>query len=328
MRVLHAPINVANQMATLTRALRGCGVDATACEFRSTWLGYPVDRHLHLEQTRTPLHRFVRQLRFFLWAASRFDVFHFHYGESLLPGSRDLGWLRRRGAKVVMHYWGSDARPHARDPHARAEPRRVRQLRRVARHVDTALVADLELDSCVRPFFANIVRVPQAIDLAAYAPAPPDPDASVPLIVHAPSAAIQKGTPAVLAAIEALQARRQLRFELIQRTPHAQALEIYRRADIIVDQLTLGTHGLLAVEGMALAKPVVCFIDPAWRAGYPAELPLVSATTETVVEQLEALIADGRRRQHLGQAGRAYVERHHDAHVVAARLRDLYTRLT
>jgi glycosyltransferase involved in cell wall biosynthesis len=189
------------------------------------------------------------------------------------------------------------------------------------------VVADAELESWVHPFFAETVRVRQAIDIAAYRPAPPAVAVTAPLVVHAPSLAIQKGTPAVLATIAQLQPRYRFEFQLVENTPHHQALDIYRRADIIIDQLTIGTHGLLAVEGMALAKPVVCFIDPAWRSGYPAELPLVSAGADSLTEQLATLLGDGAQRRRLGEAGRAYVERYHDARVVAEALRGLYARL-
>lgn len=311
-------------MTTLAHGLRVCGVEAVACEFRSTWLAYPVDRSLHLDDAPTRLHRWLRQLRFLLWAAPRFDVFHFHYGESLLPRNRDLGWLARRGRRVLMHYWGSDVRPRDRDPHGRVEPRRVRHLARVARHARTAVVADAELESYVQPFFAETAMVRQAIDLTAYAPAPPRADVTVPLVVHAPSRAIHKGTDAVLAAVTQLQAAHRLEFWLVENTPHRAALEIYRGADIIVDQLTIGTHGLFAVEAMALAKPVICFIEPRWRSGYPADLPLISATPDTVAATLGTLLDNGARRRVIGEAGRAYVERHHDARVVAGQLRQLY----
>jgi len=326
LRVLHAPINIANQMTTLTRGLRAGGVAATACEFRSTWLKYPVDMSLHLDDAPTRVHRALRQLRFLLWALPRFDVFHFHYGRSLLPRNRDLRWLARR-RRVVMHYWGTDVRPSSHDPQGRAERRRARHVRRVARHVSTALVADAELDGWVRPFFTETIQVRQALSLEDYSPAPPRTDVSKPVVVHAPSRAIQKGTAAVLSAVAQLQTRCDFEFRLVENTPHHQALEIYRDADIIIDQLIGGTHGLFAVEAMALAKPVVCFINPAWRAGYPADLPLVSATSETLADELAALINNGSRRRQLGEAGRAYVERYHDARVVAGELSQLYARL-
>ena len=92
MRVLHAPTNIANQMTMLARGLRACGVEAVTCQYQSTWLQYPVDLSLDLDRAPTRLQRHTRRLLFFLWAASHFDVFHFHYGQTLLRQHRDLRW--------------------------------------------------------------------------------------------------------------------------------------------------------------------------------------------------------------------------------------------
>ena len=44
---------------------------------------------------------------------------------------------------------------------------------------------------------------------------------------------------------------------------------------------------------------------------------------ETLAGDLEALLRDAPRRRALGEAGRAYVEREHEAHVIARRVLDL-----
>ena len=326
MRVLHAPDNIANQMTALARGLRACGIEAATCEFRPNWPKYPVDFCLHLDRAPTRMHRRLRQWRFFLWAASHFDVFHFHYGGSLLSQNRDLVWLARLGRLSVMHYWGDDVRPRRTDRDTDVERRRVRRVQRVARHVRAALVADSELRSYVEPYFREIAIVRQAIDLDAFDPAPPAADTRVPLVVHAPSAQAAKGTPAILAAIERLRTTHGFAFQLVEKTPHEQAVAIYRAADVVIDQIAAGTHGLLAVEAMALAKPVICYIDPARRDSYPLELPVVSATGATLPDVLADLLNDGLRRRQLGEAGRAYVEQYHDARTVAGHLCTLYRR--
>ena len=56
-------------------------------------------------------------------------------------------------------------------------------------------------------------------------------------------------------------------------------------------------------------------------------VPIVSATIETLRDQLEALVADAAERHRLGLASRAYVERVHDIERIADRLLDVYSRL-
>ena len=62
-----------------------------------------------------------------------------------------------------------------------------------------------------------------------------------PVIIHAPSRRRVKGTDAVLAAINQLQAEGiAFEFRLVEGLPNDEALKLYAESDIIVDQLGLG----------------------------------------------------------------------------------------
>jgi glycosyltransferase involved in cell wall biosynthesis len=148
-----------------------------------------------------------------------------------------------------------------------------------------------------------------------------------PLVVHAPSNRERKGT----AHVEEACARLPVDLEVIHGLPHEQAVEIYRRADIVVDQLNAGWYGLFAIEAMALGKPVVTFLhDEAVRRteeAFGVEVPIVNATAKTLEGELRALVDSPDRRRRRGEASRAYVEAVHDDERVADRLLDLYARL-
>ena len=60
---------------------------------------------------------------------------------------------------------------------------------------------------------------------------------------------------------------------------------------------------------------------------YGTEVPLVSATAETLRERLRPLVADAELRRRIGRASRAYAERVHDIERIADRLLDVYSRL-
>jgi hypothetical protein len=51
---------------------------------------------------------------------------------------------------------------------------------------------------------------------------------------------------------------------------------------------------------------------------------VVRTSRETLTEDLAALLGDTARRRALGEAGRAWVEREHEAHVVARQVLALY----
>src|SRR5919106_1481369 len=79
------------------------------------------------------------------------------------------------------------------------------------------------------------------------------------------------------------------------------------------DAELIGWYGIFAIEAMALGKPVVTFLhDEAVRRteeAFGVEVPIVSATKETLRDQLEPLVADAEVRRRLGAASRTYVER-------------------
>ena len=56
-------------------------------------------------------------------------------------------------------------------------------------------------------------------------------------------------------------------------------------------------------------------------------MPIVSATAETLREQLRPLVADVAERRRRGAASRAYVELVHDQERITDRLLDVYARL-
>ena len=168
--------------------------------------------------------------------------------------------------------------------------------------------------------------IPPGIDLTGLTPSPPS-DRTRPVILHAPSSRRRKGTEHVIAAVEGLDAD----LEIVEGLHHDEAFERYRNADIVVDQLNAGWYGLLAIECMALGKPVVTFLhDEAVKlteAAFRTTVPLVSATAETLREQLRPLVADAAERRRLGAAARAYVELVHDQERITDRLLDVYARL-
>ena len=168
--------------------------------------------------------------------------------------------------------------------------------------------------------------IPPGIDLTPFTPVPPS-DSTRPRVVHAPSHRGKKGTEHVLAALEGLP----VELELVEGLHHDEARRRYEAADIVVDQLNAGWYGLFAIEAMALGKPVITFLhEEAVRRtaeAFGVEVPIVSATKDTLRETVSRLAADPAERRRLGAAGRAYVEQVHDIERIADRLLDLYARL-
>ncbi|MDX6438979.1 MAG: hypothetical protein QOF45_1562 [Gaiellaceae bacterium] len=310
LRVTLCPVNTAGVPWTNAQALRRRGVDARLVVFERYKLHPEADESLEIPSNSLLLRRQARQ-----WAAlarllPRTDIFHFHFGLTLVPQSLQFPILRAARKKSVMHYLGSDIR--GKSPAELAYGKKA----------DVEVVGSYDAIRWV----PEAEVIPPGIELAAIAPVPPS-ERDRPLIVHAPSSRRRKGSEHVIAAVEGLDAD----LELVEGLHHDEAFERYRAADIVVDQLNAGWYGLFAIEAMALGKPVVTFLhEEAVRQteeAFGTRLPIVSATAETLRETLRPLVADAARRRELGAASRAYVERVHDVETVTDRLLALYARL-
>jgi glycosyltransferase involved in cell wall biosynthesis len=310
LRVTLCPVNTAGVPWTNTQALRRRGIDARLVVFERYKLHPEADESLEIASNSLLLSRQARQ-----WAAlarllPRTDIFHFHFGLTLVPQSLQFPILRAARKKSVMHYLGSDIR--GKTPEQLAYGRKA----------DAQVVGSYDAIRWV----PEAEVIPPGVDLAGIQPAPPSARER-PLIVHAPSSRRRKGTEHVVAAVDGLDAD----LELVEGLHHDEAFERYRAADIVVDQLNAGWYGLFAIEAMALGKPVVTYLhDEAVRrteAAFDTRVPIVSATADTLREALRPLVADAARRRELGAASRAYVERVHDLETVTDRLLDLYARL-
>ena len=238
------------------------------------------------------------------------DLFHFYFGLTLVPKSLQFPILRATGKKSVYHFLGSDIR--GKTPEQLAYGRRA-GAQIVGSYDAARWVPDAEV-------------VPVGIDLTGYTPVPPT-DRKRPVVLHAPSNRARKGTEHVIAACESLP----VELEIVEGLHHDEARKRFDRADIVVDQLFQGWHGVFAIEAMALGKPVVTFLhEEAVRRSEEAfgvPVPIVNATKETLADALRPLVESPEERRRIGAEGRAYVERVHDIERVTDRLLDIYSRL-
>jgi glycosyltransferase involved in cell wall biosynthesis len=338
-RIIHYPTDTGGNPTGLARAERALGADSTAAVFHRSWLEYPVDIDLGLSRT-SRLARLPGRIRFARRAFRSYDVFHFNFGQSLLPMigpvGIDLQLLRRAGKRIFFTFQGDDARPagvHARPGERPSLPLRLR--RRLVSRVRAwrAAYASRWADRVFTIVPELVQYVPRAefvpyasVDLERIRPA--NGHNPRPVVAHAPTDRLIKGTEHVLAAAKRLEGTVDLEWMLVEKLPHAEALDRLRRADLVIDQLRLGWYGAFAVEMMAMGKPVICHItDDRLRPLPPAmaaELPIVRATPENLAEVVADLAGDPQSRAELGRRGRQFVERWHDPRRIARAMLAVY----
>jgi hypothetical protein len=139
-----------------------------------------------------------------------------------------------------------------------------------------------------------------------------------PVVVHAPNHRLLKGTDHLLEAIERLQSSDiPCRLELLERIPREEALQRYRAGDILADQFCCGAFGVFAIEGLALGKPVLTYLDQEHLRDPVFNLPIVNTTPENLVAVLAVLLQIPTLRKRIGEAGRAAVERYQSVPALA-----------
>lgn len=166
------------------------------------------------------------------------------------------------------------------------------------------------------------------MDISAYIPTKYSTK-NPPLIVHAPSKKNIKGTKYIENTINELKQKGyEFEYKRIEGLANTEARKIYKEdADIIIDQLLLGGFGSLSVEAMYYGKPVICYLlEDVMQEHYP-DVPIISATIESLPEKLIWLLDNPEERERIGKEGRGYAEQHFDSEKLNAALFKLYSNL-
>ncbi len=332
MRILHLPVEIAGQVNLTAAMQRQIGEEAWSLAPRHPF-GYPVDFEISSNRLLGYCDRFVNFLRL----AESFDVFHYHFGSTLLPGQLDALYAKVRGRRVVTEFWGSDVRlpqiesqrnPYYVNTYEESQKSNQRKLERWSRLTEGEVIfSDQSFNAFLKPYFDCIHIVGQRVNIDVVEPSYPSRETKIVRVVHAPSQQMAKGTVHVEDAIESLRKKGlPLEYVKVNRMSHQEAMNIYRTADLVVDQLCSGSHGVFACEAMALGKPVVCYILPEFLSEFPAGFPIINANPGTIETVLEEWVLSPGRLHERGRSSRAYVERVHNAREIAADLVRIYAR--
>lgn len=339
--VLQAPKNVAGQLALTADGLRRIGLKVGTCYFVRHGRGYSQPVADYEPFACQSMVGWARMLFTMAWFIARYNVFHFHYGRSLLPERywfKDAQLLKRLGRRVIVEFWGSDVRLPSvemqRNPYyvnSYGENEQVNRKRMQAWSNITmghVIVASGVMASYVVEYFPHIHRVPQRMNVQDIVPEYPNAENCAPMLVHAPSQLAFKGTDIVRAAVGTLRGEGfTFRYVELSNVHHTVLLDAVKKADLVIDQLRGGDHGAFAVEAMAFGKPVICYILPEFLGKYPDGFPVINANPDNLTSVLRSWLTNGRARHERGRLSRAYAERVHDHIKIASKLVDIYRSL-
>ncbi len=157
----------------------------------------------------------------------------------------------------------------------------------------------------------------------------PDPDFQFNIgktvhIVHAPNHMAVKGSAFIEEAIQRLiEEGYRIQYDCLHGKSNDEVLETVKNADIVVDQLIIGWHGIFAVEAMAFGKPVIARTREDLLRTYEeigclkkGEMPLIDARPTTIYDVLKNLLDHPETWEDIGRKSRIYVEKHHSIEIV------------
>lgn len=95
-------------------------------------------------------------------------------------------------------------------------------------------------------------------------------------------------------------------------------VKYYQAVDVVLDQFTLNTFGLVTGKALSCEAAVVTSYDPAVHEWcFTKHPPLIAAsTTEEIAAAISGLLADPDRRRSIGRASRQWVLAHHSKRIV------------
>lgn len=335
LRILHGPVDIAGQASTICKAQKKIGYKSELIVYNSSVYQYYYDINLNLDKKNMLLKILTLGINFL--SCLKYDVYHFHYGRSLLPYNLDLPILKLLKKKIIMNYWGSDIlqsdlainfTEFSLDDLEKIYPNlkneKIRnKIKRIDKIVNKSLVGDFSL----LPYSPNSMVIRQAIELEYIPFIKAKKNNSKIIIVHAPTNRKIKGTEFIISAVEKLSSEiSNIELIIVEHKPHSEAIEIYKKADIIVDDILQGPYGIFAIECMALGKPVLCHIHKN-LVSYYEELPIINTSPKTIYGDLKKLIENPRKIEEIGRKGREYVEKNHDSIKIAKQLIDIYRNL-
>lgn len=170
-------------------------------------------------------------------------------------------------------------------------------------------------------FVPSATWVPVVVRRDAFEPGVPVLQGRLPVVLHAPSNPLLKGSDVVDRVLQLLEEEGLLEYRRLTQVPPSLVAQHVRQVDLVVDQIALGNLGVMALEAMACGRVVLGHALPAVLDRYDDDVPMALVDPEDLEKQVRSLLGDPDRTRALAVAGPDFVRRHHDGRRSAEALR-------
>jgi len=270
----------------------------------------------------------------------RYDYFIFLQGGSLLSNFKDLKLLRKLGKKVSVIFAGCDVRvpeivakykwnPCRDCPESYQNlvgckfPKKYHDLRLLKKNFNIIFSPDecsgYFNDNYITyylPVNDNIISKPDQKVISS--------NSEYIRIAHAPSNEDYKGSKYIFKAIESLKHKYRFEFITLQNLTKEELIEEILNCDLLIDQMLVGSYGILTIETMLLKKPVVCYIrDDIWKK-IERDCPIYNANPDTLEEILGNICTNPAELIERGEKSRRYALEYHSSKKIAENMLKIF----
>ena len=335
--ILYGTMEIANHISHYIKVFRNRNFIVLGIDYAPNYLQYDLDFSQSFDQIAGDKAQELRLLNT-IDLISDFDVFHFVFNMTLMSGNLDLHPLKKLGKKVFMHNLGSEIRvpsiarnhhpywQYAEDYLSMLNEDVIKQnIHTFSTWVDHCIINDYEMKSYVQADYKHVHMLGLPINLEKYQYKPQVKRDTI-HVVHAPTNRSVKGSKYFEAALKQLSEKYPIHYTRVEKMDHDEAMKIYREADIVLDELIIGTYGSLTIECMAMGPCVATFINPSFNTPHNEEIPVWSVNVDNLVQRLDELMSSFELRNELSLRARSYVERNNDVNIIGAKLLEIYKK--
>lgn len=357
MKIIHLPTTVGGNSTGLSLGEREIGLDSRVLIKYNNWLNYEGDITLFKDfpkNKKEKLLNYTKIMKTFLEIRNSYDTFHFNFGSSLIDMDKlpllELPFYKKK-SKIVVTYNGCDARQKYPTMNrvklsachydkcyegmcnsGELDKKRQIKIKKFETWADICFYLNPDLAYFLPE---NAVFLPYTV--ANWSKIETEKYSSVGKklkIVHAPTNRVTKGSDIIISALENIKKKYGDIIEIIfvENMPNDKALEVYKTADLIIDQILIGWYGGFAVEVMKMGKPVMTFIREEDLKYIPKEMSndclssIININSENIFEKLCQIIENSSLLKSYRESALEYVYKWHLPSYVAGITKKYYSK--
>jgi hypothetical protein len=331
--------NIAGVSSRFKKGFDEIGVPSDFYSFSEHVFGYTTDKII--KYSENPFVRKIQKFFLLIKLILKYDYFIFVHPESLLKNFRDIRILRFFGKKTMMVFTGCDVRIPAAVEKYKWNPCTF-CTQEYKEFVNCVIPSKLEVTERIENIF-DLISCPMEAGgnlkrkfYPGYFPVDLDifPNEKYknysyhqPLkILHAPTHETYKGSKHIYDAVEKLKVKHDIDFMIVKNVSIDEFYEQIGKADIVIDQMLLGSFGFVSIESMAMYRPVINYMrNDIWEI-VGSDCPIINANPDTLVNVLENIIINPSQLPEISLKSRKYVETYWEKKKVAANYYELFEK--